>query len=455
MAKVSDYIPLKAIDYHYEIMCFDGSRLSVDLTRHSCACRKWDLIGIPCKHALSAILTKVHDLEDYVHQSYKVETFLKVYGPAIQPVNDPELWEKTAYIPPLPPNFGRGVRRPSKARRREDDELVKSKKTQSTGTSSNTQQQQEDAHISNAGGSVADIETQTGGSVVEVEVGARGSVAEAELELDFSELETMASNVQTPSAPKPPISRPSGLRAPRGLRSKGKQPMTPHNPTTSFGQQNLPLSQESGTTTIPKVLTKGGNRYVTVSTGKLWKIEEYNIENTFNKVEEQIEDNQQGEENGEEVNNENSENSNTNNENNDSNMNQYLLARDRERRELRIPAKFRDFHLALNNESFEEPTTYDEALKSPESKNRCSEDVKLVGYVDSNYANDRDNRRSTTSYVFTLCGACISWKSQLQNIVALSTTEAEYITITEAFKEALWLEGFSLGPDVYGNDDNL
>ncbi|KAL0454353.1 UNVERIFIED_CONTAM: Retrovirus-related Pol polyprotein from transposon TNT 1-94 [Sesamum latifolium] len=52
---------------------------------------------------------------------------------------------------------------------------------------------------------------------------------------------------------------------------------------------------------------------------------------------------------------------------------------------------------------------------------KCSEGVKLIGYVDSNYANDRDSRRSTTSYVFTLCGACISWKSQLQNIVALST----------------------------------
>ncbi|KAK4402107.1 Retrovirus-related Pol polyprotein from transposon TNT 1-94 [Sesamum angolense] len=67
--------------------------------------------------------------------------------------------------------------------------------------------------------------------------------------------------------------------------------------------------------------------------------------------------------------------------------------------------------------------------------------VSLVGYVDSNYANDRDSRRSTTSYVFTLCGACISWKSQLQNIVALSTTEAEYIATTEAFKEAIWLKG--------------
>ncbi|KAL0328076.1 UNVERIFIED_CONTAM: Retrovirus-related Pol polyprotein from transposon TNT 1-94 [Sesamum calycinum] len=72
---------------------------------------------------------------------------------------------------------------------------------------------------------------------------------------------------------------------------------------------------------------------------------------------------------------------------------------------------------------------------------KCSKGVDLTSYVDSNYANDRDSRRSTTSYIFTLCGSCITWKSQLQQIVALSTIEAEYIAATEAFKEALWLEG--------------
>ncbi|KAL0339249.1 UNVERIFIED_CONTAM: Retrovirus-related Pol polyprotein from transposon TNT 1-94 [Sesamum angustifolium] len=49
---------------------------------------------------------------------------------------------------------------------------------------------------------------------------------------------------------------------------------------------------------------------------------------------------------------------------------------------------------------------------------KCPEGADLVGYVDSNYANDRDSRKSTTPYVFTLCGSCISWKSQLQPIVA-------------------------------------
>ena len=65
----------------------------------------------------------------------------------------------------------------------------------------------------------------------------------------------------------------------------------------------------------------------------------------------------------------------------------------------------------------------------------------VVGYCDSNYAGDLDKRRSTTGYVFTLAKAPVSWKSTLQSTVALSTTEAEYMAITEAIKEAIWLQG--------------
>ena len=60
----------------------------------------------------------------------------------------------------------------------------------------------------------------------------------------------------------------------------------------------------------------------------------------------------------------------------------------------------------------------------------------VVGYVDSDYAGNLDKRRSLIGYVFTIRG---SWKATLQSTVTLSTTEAEYMTITEACKEALWL----------------
>ncbi len=65
----------------------------------------------------------------------------------------------------------------------------------------------------------------------------------------------------------------------------------------------------------------------------------------------------------------------------------------------------------------------------------------LVGYVDSDYAGDLDKRRSLTGYVFTVGGCAVSWKACLQATVALSTTEAEYMAISEACKEAVWLRG--------------
>ncbi|GKG06274.1 hypothetical protein Tco_0326360, partial [Tanacetum coccineum] len=63
----------------------------------------------------------------------------------------------------------------------------------------------------------------------------------------------------------------------------------------------------------------------------------------------------------------------------------------------------------------------------------------LVGYVDSDYASDLDKRRSLIGYVFTVEGCAVSCKASLQATIALSTTEAEYMAISEACKEAIWL----------------
>ena len=65
----------------------------------------------------------------------------------------------------------------------------------------------------------------------------------------------------------------------------------------------------------------------------------------------------------------------------------------------------------------------------------------VTGYSDSDYAGDVDSRRSMTGYVFTLGGSVVSWKATLQPTVTLSTTEAEYMALTEAAKEGIWLRG--------------
>jgi len=62
-----------------------------------------------------------------------------------------------------------------------------------------------------------------------------------------------------------------------------------------------------------------------------------------------------------------------------------------------------------------------------------------VCYTDSDWAGDKESRKSTGGYVITLGGGAVSWKTKRQNVVALSSTEAEYIALSEATKEAVWL----------------
>lgn len=63
----------------------------------------------------------------------------------------------------------------------------------------------------------------------------------------------------------------------------------------------------------------------------------------------------------------------------------------------------------------------------------------LVGYVDADWASNSIDRKSYTGFAFKLCSSVISWESAKQKTVALSSTEAEYMAISEAAKEAIYL----------------
>ena len=64
----------------------------------------------------------------------------------------------------------------------------------------------------------------------------------------------------------------------------------------------------------------------------------------------------------------------------------------------------------------------------------------IRGFFDANWAGDLDHRRSTSGYVFNLFRGAINWMSKKQSVVAISTTEAEYMVATHASKEAVWLQ---------------
>jgi len=65
----------------------------------------------------------------------------------------------------------------------------------------------------------------------------------------------------------------------------------------------------------------------------------------------------------------------------------------------------------------------------------------LEGYVDADYEGNVDTIKSLSGFVFTLFGTSVTWKANQPSVVALPTTQAEYISLVEGVKEAIWLKG--------------
>ncbi|KAF2315618.1 hypothetical protein GH714_040132 [Hevea brasiliensis] len=64
----------------------------------------------------------------------------------------------------------------------------------------------------------------------------------------------------------------------------------------------------------------------------------------------------------------------------------------------------------------------------------------LIGFTDSDFAGDQDDRKSTSGHVFMLGSAAVSWSSKKQPIVTLSTTEAEFVAATSCACQSIWLK---------------
>jgi hypothetical protein len=73
---------------------------------------------------------------------------------------------------------------------------------------------------------------------------------------------------------------------------------------------------------------------------------------------------------------------------------------------------------------------------------KSGDKIKITAFADSDWAQDRDDRKSTSGYVVMLSGGPVSWQCRKQPTRALSSCEAEFIALTEVTKEVLWLTYF-------------
>ncbi|XP_071932917.1 uncharacterized protein [Coffea arabica] len=101
-------------DWNYEVRCMYGDRYTVNLASRTCSCRRWELNGIPCAHAISAIALTKESPENFVHECYSKEAYMKAYGPIIYPLNGEHLWKDLKQGPVLPPETIKLPGRPKK-----------------------------------------------------------------------------------------------------------------------------------------------------------------------------------------------------------------------------------------------------------------------------------------------------------------------------------------------------
>ncbi|XP_021740401.1 uncharacterized protein LOC110706753 [Chenopodium quinoa] len=93
---IRNWRPIEAKKDAYEVQHTHNSNISyaVRLDKKNCACRYWDLYGIPCEHATTALCAKNETPENYVSCWYNKDTYEAAYSFSLEPINGQALWEK-------------------------------------------------------------------------------------------------------------------------------------------------------------------------------------------------------------------------------------------------------------------------------------------------------------------------------------------------------------------------
>nr|KAJ0220802.1 hypothetical protein LSAT_V11C200091720 [Lactuca sativa] len=133
-AAATQYIAEWCGDEKYQVKGPWNDQHVVDMHERVCICRKWELIGIPCRHVISVLYNKadhgegVHELHTYVHKVHWLQTWKTAYGYKVEPIKGRALWPRSECPMQITPPLHRNQPgRPKRKRRQSMEEKSQSK----------------------------------------------------------------------------------------------------------------------------------------------------------------------------------------------------------------------------------------------------------------------------------------------------------------------------------------
>lgn len=109
---------LSLLERGFQVQVMDREYI-VDIVAKQCDCRRWNLTGIPCSHAINCSRNERIYPESVVNDCYSTERYLLAYGPKIWPCNDKSIWHKVRGPEVRPSVYEKKVGRPRKNRRKQ------------------------------------------------------------------------------------------------------------------------------------------------------------------------------------------------------------------------------------------------------------------------------------------------------------------------------------------------
>lgn len=117
------WLPTWAMNEKFQVThSFNTQEFIVDIAQKSCTCNFWELVGIPCRHAVAALGFRQQNPEDFVDECYSRDKYKICYGYAVSPINGQDMWPEVESEVLLPPMYKKGPGRPRKLRIRESGE---------------------------------------------------------------------------------------------------------------------------------------------------------------------------------------------------------------------------------------------------------------------------------------------------------------------------------------------